>query len=193
MSISRVSPTKTRRQDWAWISFGWGLAEATFFFIVPDVLLTRLALRDSLKRAMLAALCALAGALIGGALLWSAAAQYDAAPALLRSFAHLPGINGALIRETGTALYRNGVETILAGGLLGQPFKLFAVHAGAQQVPLAEFLLFSVAARAGRFALSVGVARLAKLALGNWPLPKLLRLHAVLWLCFYAAYFIIMR
>ena len=43
----------------------WGFAEATVFFIVPDVLLSWLALRSP-KSGLIACLFALLGALIGG-------------------------------------------------------------------------------------------------------------------------------
>src|SRR5258706_1708194 len=51
-------------------SFVWGLAESSFFFFVPDVGLTFLALRNY-RAALRATLAALAGALIGGALMYA--------------------------------------------------------------------------------------------------------------------------
>jgi membrane protein YqaA with SNARE-associated domain len=51
-------------------SFAWGLAESTFFFFVPDVVLTFSALRNY-RMALRAAVAALAGALIGGTLMYA--------------------------------------------------------------------------------------------------------------------------
>lgn len=55
--------------------FLWGLAEATLFFIVPDVLLSLLALKDR-RRAWIAS--GYAGALLGGGMMYFWAA-HDAA------------------------------------------------------------------------------------------------------------------
>ena len=46
------------------LAFAWGFLEATFFFIVPDVLLTLIACR-MLRPALKASVAALTGALIG--------------------------------------------------------------------------------------------------------------------------------
>ena len=47
------------------LAIAWGLVEATVFFIVPDVLLTYLALKDP-RRATKACIWTLVGALVGG-------------------------------------------------------------------------------------------------------------------------------
>jgi len=44
----------------------WGFAEATLFFFVPDILITRIALAD-LRRALWACFWSLLGAVSGGA------------------------------------------------------------------------------------------------------------------------------
>src|SRR5690242_8566641 len=70
-------------------AFAWGFAEALFFFIVPDVLLTVMAAR-ALRCAMKATVAALAGALLGGALMVVLA---HARPDTTRAFLlHIPGI-----------------------------------------------------------------------------------------------------
>lgn len=193
MESHRTSPDGNARQHGSWIAFIWGLAEATVFFVVPDVFLTRLALRDSLPRALLAGVSALAGALLGGAGLWFAATDHEIATMLLRGFSHLPGINRDLVAAAGLALHEQGLKALLMGGLLGQPYKLFAVHAGVQEIPLGGFMLFSVAARFIRFALTATIAWLVGRGLKHWPKPRVLQLHALVWLCFYTIYFVAVR
>ena len=51
------------------IVFFWGLAEATLFFIVADVGLSIIALKDK-RKGVVACLYALAGALIGGTIMF---------------------------------------------------------------------------------------------------------------------------
>jgi hypothetical protein len=73
-----------------WLAAIWGFAEATFFFLVPDVILTWIALRHGWRQAGWASLAACSGALIGGGLMyhWGAVdaqqayAFLDAIPAI---------------------------------------------------------------------------------------------------------------
>lgn len=51
------------------IAASWGLAEATFFFLVPDILLTRIAIRG-LVPALWAAAAAMLGAVLGGIIMY---------------------------------------------------------------------------------------------------------------------------
>jgi membrane protein YqaA with SNARE-associated domain len=182
-AASRRSPT--------WLALVWGFAEATVFFIVPDVLISRVALRD-LRGALVASGWALVGSLLGGTVLWFAATHGAVGP-LLRGFAYLPGISLDLIAHTGQALYDTGARAILTGGFIGQPYKLFAAHAGAQEMALSSFLAASAAARLLRFAASALLGRLAGRALQNQPVSVMLRLHLLAWAAFYLLYFITMR
>ena len=52
-----------------WIAGLWGFAEATFFFLVPDVWLSFLAI-ESFTQGVAGSFAALAGALNGGSLMW---------------------------------------------------------------------------------------------------------------------------
>src|SRR5690606_1189122 len=60
------------------VSLLWGFAEATVFFVVPDVWISRLAL-SSWPAALRACGFALVGALAGGALLYRAGREHEAA------------------------------------------------------------------------------------------------------------------
>ena len=78
----------------------WAFAEATVFIIVPDVLLSWLALR-SFKRGLIACLFALLVSLIGGATMWLWAKNNpDSARAIVES---LPAISRAMISKRSTA------------------------------------------------------------------------------------------
>lgn len=172
------------------LAFIWGLAEATVFFIVPDVLLTRLALSD-FRRALVACLWAVAGALVGGTALWFAA-RHDAAQFFLNAFDWLPGISRGLIVRTAQTLNTDGLTALATGALSGQPYKLYAVHAGAQDIPLTGFLIVSAVARFVRFTLTATVAWLAGRVLRHLPEASHLRLHLYCWLIFYSCYFVVM-
>ncbi len=175
------------------LAFAWGLAEATIFFILPDVLLTRLALRDP-RSALRAGLSTLAGAVIGGTLLWFIVHEnHDRTQVVLNTLDWIPGITRDLMVRTAQALHTHGFLALGTGALLGQPYKLFAVHAGAQEVALTTFLLASVAGTAVRIALTTTLAWLAGRVFAAKPLDFVLRLQLWLWMGLYAAYFALMR
>ena len=184
---SPAAPARPRSLVTHGLAFAWGLAEATFFFIVPDVLLTRVALRD-FHASVIASLWAVAGALIGGTALWFAA-RHDATQLLLNAFDWIPGISRELIVRTAQSLNTHGLSALAAGALSGQPYKLFAVHAGAQDLPLLAFLAVSAAARFARFTLTSTVVWLAGRVLRRQSDAFRLNLHAYGWFMFYAVYF----
>ena len=173
------------------IAFIWGLAEATVFFLVPDVWLTRLAVRD-FRRAFIASLWALAGAILGGIVLW-AFARHGAAERLFAAFDLLPGISPALIEKSGRAMEERGLVSLATGALAGQPYKLYAVHAGATGVVFVPFLLASLVARLFRFLLTSAIARTIGRMFEYRGERFVLRLHGVVWLVFYLCYFSFMR
>jgi len=168
------------------VAAAWGFAEATLFFVVPDVRLTRLAL-DGAGRALIAACWATAAAVAGGALMWWWGAA-DAAAAE-RALDVLPAIAPAMIEDVRTALAGHGLAAVAAGGFAGTPYKVYAVEAGARGVALPAFLLASAGARLARFGAAVLVAAgLARWALSGWSPRRRHLAHAVSWAIFYALY-----
>jgi membrane protein YqaA with SNARE-associated domain len=172
------------------VAFTWGLAEALLFFVVPDVFLTRVALFD-LRAALRACAWAVIGALIGGAILWFAANR-GYAPTLLHTFRWVPGVTNDSIAAAGQAMQRDGAVAMIKGGFIGRPYKLFAVHAGAQGIGLLTFLALSLVARAARFVVSTVVAWLIGLMLIKKTPAFRRRTHLVFWLVFYAAFLALM-
>ena len=141
---------------WFAIAAAWGLAEATLFFIVPDVLLTWLAgFRPRLVWRALAA--CLGGALLGGLLMYVAASH---SPERMRALLELvPAINADFIAATGAALQDQYGSQMLRAGFSGVPYKILAVESAAQGQSLAMFLGWSVPARLSRWILVVLLAR----------------------------------
>lgn len=170
-------------------AFVWGFAEAICFFIVPDVLLTLVAAR-SLRRAIKASVAALAGALVGGALMVALAHQM---PESARAFLlHIPGINPHLLERVAGQVDESRLLAVLIGPLKGIPYKIYAVEWGARGGGLGEFLLISIPARWLRFALAAVIARaLARLIeplTGHRAGIKEMVL-ALIWTAFYIFYF----
>jgi len=166
----------------------WGVAEASFFFLVPDILLTAALVRRGLRMALLlsvvAAICA---ALTGiGMYFWGAQDIAAARAAMLKVLAVSPDLLARVHGEFDGAWPLH----LALGAISGVPYKLYAVEAGARQVPLWLFLPVSFAARLARFTATVGLTALGRallLRLGkpHWMMPA----WAVAWTLVYLVYF----
>lgn len=169
----------------------WGFAEATFFFLVPDLLLSALAISDW-RLALWACLAALAGALAGGALMYRwGRRDPDAARRLL---VRVPGIPAGMLDEVRRDVAARGLVALLLGPLSGTPYKLYAVESAALHRSFALFLLVSVPARMLRFLLVIAVvAWLSARALPALPVEWKYAIWAAAWLAFYLWYFRAMR
>jgi len=170
-------------------AFGWGLAEATFFFIVPDVFLTLLACR-AWRPALRASVAALSGALLGGLLMFAGGALF---PALtLEWLVRVPAISPELVAHVQTQFAQQGLGALFLGPLQGVPYKIYAVVAGVQGKHGLGFFLVSIPARYLRFLLAVLAARGLSSLLQRWTRRRVefeLTLLLALWLEFYCLYF----
>jgi membrane protein YqaA with SNARE-associated domain len=166
----------------------WGFAEATLFFIVPDVLLSILAVYAGFKKAAAASLAAGIGAMIGGAVIYSWV-QID--PAGVRGvLAKVPGISETMLMDVSRAFHTHGWFAMFAAAFAGVPYKLYAAEAGATGANLFVFLTLTLLARLPRFLLTAAIAAYA----GGWmvrdvSLRAALSGLAVFWVLFYLAYF----
>ena len=167
----------------------WGVGEATFFFIVPDVLLTLAVLRFGFRAGVKLAIAAAAAASLAGIgmWLWGAHDASSARAAMLTIPAIGPDLVRRAARETAAADWPLNLVT---GAITGVPYKLYAVEAGARGIDPVAFTAMSFAARLIRFvltcALAAGWSRLSErfgrpwLAITGW---------IVAWLAVYATYF----
>ncbi|MDJ0927735.1 MAG: hypothetical protein QNJ73_08800 [Gammaproteobacteria bacterium] len=165
----------------------WGFAEATLFFIVPDVLVSWVALR-SLKRGLIACFFALAGALIGGVAMWVwGRADPDTARAIFES---LPALDATTIATVRQQLMDSGITALFLGPTGGTPYKIYAVEAADLGFGLATFLAVSIPARLARFVLVTIVVGVL-----SWSLRERISLrarqaiHVTCWFVFYAWFF----
>jgi membrane protein YqaA with SNARE-associated domain len=171
-------------------AFAWGIAEATLFFIIPDVLLSWIALR-SRRQALLACLWVAFGALLGGAALWFIGSIN---PDPVREvFTFLPAITANMISDVHEQLLDIGLVALFLGPLIGTPYKIYAVETASLGYGLGIFLLVSLPARLLRFVIvsfvAGTIARVLQPRLGH---RKLQMAHIVFWLLLYATYFSLM-
>ena len=165
----------------------WGFAEATFFFVVPDVLFTRSTLL-SVKRGWQQLLAAVIGATIAGALmyLWALGSPVQARSAV----AAVPFLGEKIITPAEQRWNDRGTPSLFSNPLSGVPYKVHAVLAPAH-VSLPTFLLLSLPLRAERMLLSMIVF----VPLAMWVRKDEgrrtktgMRIHLAFWLLVYAVY-----
>lgn len=169
-------------------AFIWGFSEATFFFIIPDVLLSYYALRNnSFKKIFVVNIICIAGAALGGSVIF-----------MMSTFSHtavidfmlaVPAIHTYMLEHVENEMSANTFTALITGPLFGVPYKLFAAFAP-QYTNLFIFVLFSIPARFIRFIL---VSFLA-FVLSHKLLPRLsVKVKIFIWLCVwvlvYAVYF----
>jgi membrane protein YqaA with SNARE-associated domain len=170
-----------------WVGFVWGLAEATLFFIVPDVLLTLVAL-FSFRRSVRVLVCILLGALTGGTIMFFLGARE---PAQIQNVVlRVPFVSTAMFEKTQQSFQRDGIWALTKGPGNGIPYKVYCVQAGKYST-LPLFLLVSLFARMERFALFWIIAGAMGLAFRKNILrqPKVtVAVHACIWIFGYAWY-----
>ncbi|MFP6668656.1 MAG: hypothetical protein VB876_15160 [Pirellulales bacterium] len=165
----------------------WGFAEATLFFIVPDVLLAWIAL-SSLRRALLACGWAVAGAVLGGGMMYGwGATRLESAEAVL---ARQPAVNQEMLTTVQRQVQTSGSKMLFAGPWAGRPYKIYAVYAGATRTNLAGFVLVSISARLLRFvAVSCLAAALARAVQAFLSIRYQRIFLCGCWIVFYAWFF----
>lgn len=171
------------------IALLWGAAEATLFFVIPDVLMTLVALfsfRDSAKT--LAAI--LAGALLGGSILYFAG---ERVPDIAQSTVlHVPFVSQGMLAKTRQDLEQSGIWIMVRRPRAGIPYKVYAVQASRySNWPI--FLLVSVLARLERFApfwiVAGFIGVIFRRPIASHP-SRAIAIHGALWIGGYAWYWI---
>jgi membrane protein YqaA with SNARE-associated domain len=169
------------------LAFLWGLAEGTFFFVVPDVAISLAALLRP-GRAWRHVLAAVAGGVLGGALLysWSSRSPGSAHDAVAR----VPFVTSQMFARVHESYRLHGMAAVFRGPLTGTPYKIYAVEAP-EFLGRGEFLAATVPARGYRFVavwIVFGVAGTALRRYLGRTASQLALWHGVLWILFYAFY-----
>lgn len=169
----------------------WGFAEATLFFVVPDVLLTWMAIRRGVRPAFAAAGAAALGATLGGAVMVAWGAEDPAGSRAALDM--VPAVGGAMIDDVAAGVSGAWLPALLEGAFLGVPYKIFAQQAGAQGLDAGWFLLATPFARFARFGATVLLAGALAAVLRRASLgAAVIWIWAAFWLLFYAVYWSVM-
>ncbi len=169
------------------LAFAWGLAEGTFFFVVPDVAISLAALLDP-RRAWRHILAAVAGAVCGGALLYTWAAHDPSAAH--KAVAQVPFVTANMMAKARASYAIHPLAAVFLGPLSGIPYKIYAIEAP-QFLGRVTFLAATIPARAERFLLVwlfFGCVGTALRRYGRATPSQLTILYGFLWVAFYAFY-----
>jgi membrane protein YqaA with SNARE-associated domain len=161
----------------------WGFAEATVFFIVPDVWVGFVA-AFAPRRALPALVAVCVGAALGATLLYLVA---PALPWLADVFVALPGIDASHLVKAEAALSDQGLAAFLSGIVAGDPVKLATRAAALAGTPLLAVLSMVVLNRIIR----VGVTALIFGLIGVTFRAPIHR-HAGIALALYTGFFVVL-
>lgn len=186
-AMSNEQPSRRKAHT---VAAGWGFAEGTFFFLVPDIWLSWVALKNP-RRSLRASVSTLAGALAGGAVVYAWGRRVDAETSR-RLLLRIPAVTPKMIDLVESEMER-GQHSMVLGPLRGIPYKIYARTTGEKNLSLSEFLAWSVPARLPRFVLVALGTRTAVYAgrkiLGR-PRPGLEKTIMIAgWIAFYTWYF----
>lgn len=172
---------------WFTAAFAWGFAEATFFFIVPDLVMTAAVLALGFRPALRLAVAAATGAVLGGLIMWGwGAGDIAAARAFLLS---VPLLGEDLLARVQAEMGAGWPVKLTLGAISGAPYKIYAAEAGAASIHPLVFAIVSFAARMARFALAIAITALGRALAVRLGLGRLAPYGlALAWIAIYAVY-----
>jgi membrane protein YqaA with SNARE-associated domain len=175
------------------IAFLWGLAEATVFFVVPDIYLGFVAI-FSWRKGLLSTAYIVAGAMVGGAIMYGLASNN---PATINQFlTKIPLISANMLNSVRVQLENSGLYALVNGPLQGIPYKVYAVEAGAQALPVFQFLLITIIARLERILpvalFGVVTGRIFRKFIQRFTIPVVC-VYLALWAGVYVLYYFQLR
>lgn len=166
----------------------WAFSEATWFFIIPDVILSLSAiLIIKYKKVFMLNVIALGGAMLGGAIVYLYS-SYDL-DTVENFMIKIPAIHDYMLQHVHESLSENGVIALIGGPLVGVPYKLYAMIAP-EYVSLWLFLLMTIPARFIRFILISSIAYvLSHMVFKNLSVKLKVFIWFFVWLIVYIVYF----
>jgi membrane protein YqaA with SNARE-associated domain len=170
------------------LGFLWGFAEGTVFFILPDVLLSFVAL-FSFRRFVVSTGITWLGSLMASILVYYTA-EYN--PEMTRAIVHaVPFVTQKMFVTVQSGYEQHGAWILAKAPMSGIPYKVYA-FAAPQYVDVLSFVLVGMFARLGRF-LTIGLSAflIGWLTRRKKDAPRrLLYGHLICWLILYTGYWI---
>lgn len=131
----------------------WGYAEATRFWLVPDILLGWVGLNRP-RSIVPSVIAATIGAVLGGIRMHQHAHEEQA------RLTEIPGINEAMLLDAHERFATRGWVAVVRAPFDGIPYKVYATESAVAGKPIVELVAWTPVARAWRFLLTAAVAAL---------------------------------
>ncbi len=165
------------------IALAWGLMEATFFFVVPDVLFSLTSLLFPLF-GILHACLSVVGSVIGGIIMYAIA--YSHPLESYRFLLSVPGIPPEMAAQVYEQLQERGLTALFAAPWSGIPYKIYAACAGILKLNLTQLVLVTIPSRLQRILLiSIFAGLLGK------AFKKSIEKHTKIWILCYCIFWIV--
>ena len=165
--------------------FTWGLIEATFFVIIPDLAIGYAALYGW-RRGLQATAWAILGAVLGGILVFLAPGFWDGV------LPRLPGISHALVAHAADRFRDGGWWAVVTAPSVGHPYKVYALLAAQEGRSFWMLLIVTPFARGWRFlavaAITAGIGVVLRKPLRRHP-AAMLAVYLAFWVVQYVLYF----
>ena len=129
----------------------WGYAEATRFWLIPDILLGWITLNRP-RSIVSSVIAATVGAVIGGVRMHEHAGEEHT------RLTEIPGINEAMLLDAHERFASRGWVAVVRAPIDGIPYKVYATESGLAERPLAELIAWTPPARLWRFLLTAAGA-----------------------------------
>jgi hypothetical protein len=170
----------------------WGFAEATLFFVVPDVIVGLIGLRYP-RKALAAGLAAVAGACAGGAVVYLVGIEVGDDLRVVMDA--IPAVDPEMLDRAREELLDRGGIAIVNGQSQGIPYKLYATEWSLQGWALATLVLWTITARAIRIVtfgvLMAVVGSVFRRRIEERPRPWLLY-YVAAWMAFYVYFWLVL-
>ena len=185
LKVAVANPPCKALRIWSLAALVWGAAEGFLFFVVPDVLISYVALRRGLRAGVIACFLAAVGAGLGGAAMYGWSARDPAAARA--AVAAVPAVSDAMIAGAETGMDRDGwLVAALKGPVTSTPYKVYAMLAPARDAGLFAFAVADLPVRLPRFLLAaIAWALVGRLARGRIDRRWVLTGFTAWWLVFY--------
>lgn len=133
------------------IALLWGFAEATIFFIIPDVFLSYIAMTEkNIKKVSKVLILTFIGALAGGIIIYLTAKHN---PDIVKNILlAVPSVQPYMLEHVEATMNNHPFTGLISGPIFGVPYKLFAFEAP-NHMSLPIFIIVSIPARLSRFIL----------------------------------------
>lgn len=171
------------------LGFIWGFSEGIVFFIVPDIIITFVAL-FSFRKSFKVMIAVLTGSIISGILMYYfGLINFEMVKALV---VRVPFVSESMFISTHQDFEALGIWALLKGPMSGIPYKVYSIQSSAY-ASILSFVIVSIPARLERLMLTWFM-----FAFGGYLFRRkikenqvmAIRIHSVYWIIIYVLYWI---